>query len=157
GIHEPEYFRGRANRLLEAVVEEGKFAHRIVKLEDGNDEHDEVAAGHATVDNFFSPQPEEQGDGERAEKVDQGRTDRCRWDRAQIRAKQALRRLAEAGEFPVLHTEGFYDAVAGDGLVKDVLDFREFVLAATGGVAYSTPDFRGRNDDEGDKQQQQPR
>src|SRR5262249_28310657 len=157
GIHEAEYFRRRADRPLEAVVEEGELADRIVELEDGNDENDEVTAGHAAVDNLFPPQPQQQRDGDGAENVHQGRADRGGGDRAQIRTKQALRRLAEAGEFPVLHAESFYDAVAGDGLVQDVLDFRQFVLAAAGGVAHPAPDFRGGNDDEGDKQQQQPR
>ena len=47
GVEEGEDRRRRAQRLLEAVVEVSELAHRIVELEEQDDERAEQAHGHA--------------------------------------------------------------------------------------------------------------
>ena len=60
-------------------------------------------------------------------------------------------------EFPCLHAKGLHDAVARDGLVKNVLDIRKLVLTATSRASDTMPDFPSRENDEWDEQKQQPR
>ena len=63
-----------------------------------------------------------------------------------------MRGTAEASDLPILHAEGFYDAVAGDGL-----NVGEFILTAAGGVAHLTPDLLGGINDDRQEQHQNPR
>ncbi len=53
--------------------------------------------------------------------------------------EEAARRFLEAGQLPEFHREGLHDAIAGDGLVQDVLDLGQLVLPMAGGVANATP------------------
>ena len=55
-----------------------------------------------------------------------------------------MRRLAEAQQLPELHVESFHDAIAGDGLVQDVLNVGELVLAAAGSAAHIAADAEDR-------------
>ena len=54
-VEEAEDRNGSAHRLLEAVVEKCEFAHRIVELEEQNDESAEEPHGHAPVKDFIAP------------------------------------------------------------------------------------------------------
>ena len=64
--------------------------------------------------------------------------------------------LPEARHLPVLHVEGFHDAIAGDGFVQNVLDFGQLVLAAARGVAHAAADLARRKDNHGHEQKQHP-
>ncbi len=57
---------------------------------------------------------------------------------------------------PELHAEGLHDAVAGDGLVQNVLDLGQLVLSVARGVRTRPPILRRRIDDDGNEQQQHP-
>jgi hypothetical protein len=50
----------------------------------------------------------------------------------------------------------FDDAVAGDGLVQDVLDFGELVLAAARGLAYAAANLARGADHNGQEDEQDP-
>ncbi len=115
-----------------------------------------IAGSDLTVRDAVAAQQQKQGDGRCAEDIHQRRTDGGRRDRAQVGAEQAAGRRAEAGDLPVLHAEGFHDAVAGDGFVQDVLDFGQLVLPAARGAAHPAADFARRINDDGNEQQQHP-
>src|SRR5256885_1476538 len=132
-------------------MKERELAYRIVKLEDGNDEGDENAGSHQSVNNLLAAEQQQQHDRDSAEDVHQGRTDGCGSNRTQIGAEQALRGGAEARELPGLHAECLHDAVSSDAFVKDVLDIGQFVLSATSRMANACADFAGREDNERDK------
>src|ERR1035438_6771977 len=101
-------------------------------------------------------QEQQQRDGDRPERVHEGRTDGGRCYGAQVGAKQSLRGGAESRYFPRLHAEGLDDAVAGDGLVQNVLDIGQLVLAATRSRPNTAADANCRENDEGNKQQEHP-
>ena len=128
------------DRLLEIVVEQCKLAYRVVELEDRDDECKEGSCGENVVIDLLPAQQQKQGNGDRAEDIHQRRTDGGRGHGAQVGAEQALRRFGEAGNLPGLHAEGFHDAVAGDGLVQNVLNVGQLVLASARGVANPVPD-----------------
>ena len=46
---------------------------------------------------------------------------------------------------PELHREGLHDAIAGDGLVQDVLDLGQLVLPVARGVPNASPHRGARN------------
>ena len=75
-------------------------------------------------------------------------------NRAQIGAKQAAGGVAEAPHLPVLHAEGFDDTDAGDRLVQDVLDLRQFVLAPASGMPHPGADLARRHENKGHEDQQ---
>ena len=155
-IHELENLRRRAQGLLEIVVEQGKLADRVVELEDGDDEGYEGLRLHCAMDNLFPSKQKQQGQRNGANDVHERRTDGGSSYRAQVGAEQALGSPAESGELPGLHAESFHDPIAGNGLVKDVLDVGEFVLAFTRGGAGTSADLARRKNDERNKQDKQP-
>ena len=78
---------------------------------------------------------------------------------------RTLRRLArnsrraavlEAQYLPQLGVEGLHDAVAGDGLMQDVLNLGQLVLPGAGARPHLAPDFARRSNHHRDKQQQRP-
>ena len=131
-VHEPKNLRGRAERLLEIVVEERKLAHRVVRLKTAMMNATKGSRRELAVSNLVAAQQQQQRNGDRAENIHQRRTDRRRCHRAQVGPEQPLRGLAEARDLPRFHAEGFHDAVAGDGFLKNVLDVGQFVLPARG-------------------------
>ncbi len=145
-----------AHGLLKLVVIEGEPPHRIVKLEQGDDESDEDFGGHAAVLNLIAANPQQQGDGHRADGVHQRRTDRLDPHTAQVGAEQAPGGALETKDFPKLCVERLHDAITGNGLVQDVLDFGELVLAGAGAGSHG-PAYPARGGDHHrDKQHQRP-
>src|ERR1035437_2875179 len=122
-VEEAEDGHGRAHGLLEAVVEVGEFAHRIVEPEEQEDERAEKSHGHAAVEDLVASDEQKHGNGDRADGIHQWRTDGLNAHAAQVGAEQARGSLLEAQNLPQLGAEGLHDAVASDGLVEDVLNF----------------------------------
>ena len=89
GIEEGEDGRRCAHGLLEAVVEVGELAHRIVELEEQDDEGAEEAHGHAAVQNLIAADEQEHGDGDGADGIHQWRTDGLNAHAAQVGAEEA--------------------------------------------------------------------
>ena len=56
--------------------------------------------------------------------------------------------LAKSSNLPRLHAESLHDAIAGDGLVKNVLNVGQLVLASPGGLPYSLTNASSRKNDE---------
>ena len=80
------------------------------------------------------------------------------WMRTLRRLARNRRRAAllEAQDLPEFGVECLHDAVAGDGLVQDVLDLGELVLAGAGAGAHFAANLARRGDDHRNKQQQRP-
>ena len=91
GIEESEDGRRGAHGLLKAVVEVGKLPHRIVELEEHEDECAEHPQGHVTMENFIAPDEQEHGDGDGGETIHQRRTDCLNAHAAQVGAKLPCR------------------------------------------------------------------
>ena len=94
-----------------------------------------TAGSHLAMLDAVAAEQQQQRDSDHAENIHQRRTDRSGGHRTQVGTEQPPRRAAEAGDLPVLHVKGFDDAVAGDGLVQDVLHFGQFVLSAAASCA----------------------
>ena len=156
GIEEVEDGRGRAQRLLEVVVELPELAHRLVELEYRDDERQEHAFGEDAVLDVFASHQDEHRDGDGAEDVHHGRADGISAHRAQVRLEQTPGGFAEAGGLPGLHGEGLHDADAGDGLLQNVLDVGDLVLAFAGGGADALADSPRRHDDNGNEDGEHP-
>src|SRR4029077_7734136 len=105
---------------------------------------------------FVAAEQQQQSYGDGAECVHQRGTHGGGGDGAQVGAEQGLGGGTEAGHFPGFHAKGFDNAVAGDGLVQDVLDVGQLVLAAAGGVADAAADLGRREQDGGQEKQQHP-
>src|SRR5436190_10569739 len=73
--------------------------------------------------------------------IHQGRTDRCRRYRLEIRPEELPCSSAEANYLPCLHAEGFDDSIAGDGFVQDILNIGKLVLPATRSVPHPPADL----------------
>src|SRR6266542_2092203 len=127
--------------MLEIIVEESELAYRIVELKHRDDEGDKNPRCHPAMNDLFAAQQQEQGDCDGAKNIHQRRTDRSGGNRAQIGAEQASRRPAEPGKLPGFHAEGFHDAVAGDGLMQNVLNISEIVMSAAGSVSHAAADL----------------
>jgi hypothetical protein len=157
GVHELEQLRRCAQRLLKTVIENGKLAHRIVHREHGRDESDESAERRIrcvairlrprSSNRAIAIAPNVSISGEL---MAAAATDR------RLARKQALRRLAESRHFPRFHAEGLHDAVAGDGLMQNVLHVGQLVLPACVWSTDAAADAHGRENDDWDKQQQHP-
>ena len=65
GVEETEDRRRRAHRLLEEVIEVRKLTHRIVELEEQNNECAKHAHGHAAVQNLVAADEQKHRDGNR--------------------------------------------------------------------------------------------
>src|SRR6185312_9462780 len=63
-VHEFENFRRSSQRLLEIIVEQRKFPHRVVELEDSNNESNKHSGTHYMVGNLVAAYQEQQGDGD---------------------------------------------------------------------------------------------
>src|SRR5262249_14782291 len=155
-VHEAEDFRGCTKRLLEAVVKEREFAHRIVQAEHGDDESDERARAHVAVLDLLAADPKQQGNGQGADEVHERRTQRLRGHGTQVGAKEFFCCRTKALKLPFFHGESFHDAVAGNALVQDVLDVGEFVLPPARGVTHAPADLLGRVDDKRNEKHQDP-
>ena len=70
--------------------------------------------------------------------------------------KQAPGCTAKAHCLPGFHAERLHDAVAGDGLVQDVLNVGQLVLTPPGCVANAPADPPRRINNEWDKQNEYP-
>ena len=154
GVEEAEDGGGCAHGLLEAVVEVGELAHRIVKLEQRQDEGGEDADGHAPVLDLIAADVEKHGDGDGADRVHQRRADGLNADAAQVGAKQPCSRPLEAKDFPNFCIEGLDDAIAGHRFMQDVLNFRQLVLPGAGAGAHIAANLARRNHHHGNKQEE---
>ena len=156
-VHEVEDGGGGSGGLLEIVVVDAEAADGVVHLEQRDDEGEEDALRHGAVADLVAADPQQRGNCDGSDEIHERRGNRLGADRAEIGAEEPLGGLAEAEEFPELHVEGFHDAIAGDGLVQDVLDIGELVLAAAGGAANIAADAEnGPGGDHGQKDRQNP-
>ena len=156
GVKEAEDRNGCTHGLLEAVVEVGELAHRIVELEEQDNKCAEESHGHAAVHDFGAADEQEHGNGDGTDGIHQRRTDRLDAHAPQVGAEEAAGCGLEAQDFPHLSVEGLYDAVAGDGLMQNILYFGELVLAgASAGADLAANLTRGCNNHR-HKQQQRP-
>ena len=80
----------------------------------------------------------------------------CARTERRLASKQPTGSLLEPHHFPKLHVEGFDDAVAGDGLVQNVLDLCQFVLSLARGLPHLAADSAGRPENNRNKEQQHP-
>ena len=156
GVKKIEDRRRSAQRLLEVVVELPELAHRLVQLEHRNDERQEHAFGEHAVLDVLAAHQDENGDGDGAEDVHHGRADGVGAHRPQVRLEQAACSLAETLGLPRLHRERLHDADTGNGLLQNVLDVGDLVLAFAGGGAHPLADAPRRQDDEGNEDGQHP-
>src|ERR1022692_967512 len=156
-VHELEDFTRCPQGLLEVVVELGELADWVVQAEDGRNEGYENSRGHVAVLDLFAAQAQQERNSNGAKNIHQRRTDRGRGHGTQVGAEQAARRSAKAGNLPLLAVEGLYDAVAGNGLVQDVLDLGKLVLSMPGSAADTGADLARGINDHGNEQQQHPR
>ena len=155
-VEESEDGRRCAHGLLEAVVEVGELAHRIVELEEQDDEGAEEPHGHVAVENLVAADEEEHGNGDGADGVHQGRTDGLNAHAAQVGAEQATGRFLEAQNLPQLGVERLHDAIAGDGFMQNVLNLGELVLTGAGAGANFPADLARGCDDHRNEQHQRP-
>ena len=88
GVDELKYFGGRAQGLLEIIVELRKFPHRVIEAEDSGDERARNSWGHFAVLDLVAAQIQQQSDSDDAENIHQRRTDRRCRNRAQVGAEQ---------------------------------------------------------------------
>ena len=137
GIKKLEDRRGSAQGLLEIVVEYPKLAHRLVQLENRDDEREEDAFRKEAAFNVLAAHQDQEGYRDGAENVHHRRTQRVRAHRAQVGFEQPPRSIAEAARLPGLHRKSLHDAHAGDGFLQNVLDLRQFVLAAARSGAHA--------------------
>ena len=86
--------------------------------------------------NLVPAKQQQERDRNSAEDIHQGRTDRCRRYRLEIRPEELPCSSAEANYLPCLHAEGFDDSIAGDGFVQDILNIGKLVLPATRSVPH---------------------
>ena len=110
-------------------------------MKSSDDECAEDAHRHAAVLDFVAADPQQQGNGDGADGIHQRRTDGLNAHAAQVGAEQALGGLLEAQNLPQLGVEGLHDAVAGDGLMQNVLNLGQLVLPGAGAGAH----FAGRS------------
>src|SRR6185312_13161972 len=127
-LHKAEDVFARAQRLLEAVVVQRKLADGVVQAENRDDESNELFQRQSVVSNLLTPEVEKKCNGHGTECVHERRTDRLHAHRSKVCTEQPSRRVAEALRLPQLHTERFYDTVASDGLVQNVLDLGQLFL-----------------------------
>ena len=156
GVKEAEDGYGCAHGLLEAVVEVGELAHRIIELEEQDDESAEHAHGHVAMENLIAPDKQEHGNGDGADGIHQRRTDGLNAHAAQVGAEQAAGGFLEAQNLPQLAAEGLHDAVAGHGFMQDVLNLSQLVLPGASAGAHFPADLARRGNHHGHKQQQRP-
>ena len=67
---------------------------------------------------------------------------------AHVFAQQTARGFAELRDFEIFHAEGFYDAIAADGLLKNLAEFTQAGLAVFGGAANLAAKFADRKNDQ---------
>ena len=58
-IHKAKDLRGRAQRLLKIVVEESEFTHRLVQLENRDDESEEGSGSEGVGADAVAAHPEQ--------------------------------------------------------------------------------------------------
>ncbi len=102
-----------------------------------------VPAREGVAADAVAANPEQQSDRHRADRIHERRTDGLRAHRTKVGIEEPARRLFEPHHLPKLHIESFDDAVAGDGLVQNVLDLGQFVLAPARGLPHLAADPAG--------------
>jgi len=108
--------------LLEIVVEERKLADGVVQAEYCGDERYKSARRKHAVGDLIAAYQQKKSDSDGAEYIHQRRRDCCRCDGAQVGPEKPPRGLTKTVDLPVFAAEGFYDAVAGNGFVQNVLN-----------------------------------
>ena len=108
------------------------------------------------MENFIAPDEEHHGNGHRADRIHQGRTDGLNAHAAQVGAKEPLGSLLEAQDLPQLGVEGLYDAVAGNGFMQNILDFGQLVLAGASARAHLAANLARGGDHDGNEEQKRP-
>src|SRR5262245_14019786 len=114
GVHEVENRVRRTQRLLKIVVEEGKLADGIIKLEHRDNECVEGTGAEDAGVNLIAPQQKQQRDSNGAEQIHERRTERGSAHPAQICAEEPLGSLTKTPALPALHTEGLHNSVASN-------------------------------------------
>jgi len=104
---------------------------------------EEGSGSEGVAADVVAANPEQQRNRHRSDGIHERRTDGLRAHRTEVGVKQTPGGLFEAQHFPKLHVESFDDAVAGDGLVQDVLDLGQFVLAPARGLPHLAADSAG--------------
>src|SRR5579859_1756023 len=155
-VEESENGTGGTHGLLEAVVEVCELAHRVVQLEQHDDEGAKRADGHAAVLNLVPADEQQQRNGNGPDGIHERRTDGLDPHAAQVGAQQTAGSLLETQTFPKLRIERFHDAIAGHRFVEDVLDLGKLVLAAASTGADFPADFARRRNDHRDEQEERP-
>ncbi len=141
---------------MEAVVERGELAHRVVELEEQDDESAEEPDVHAAVLNLIAADEQEQRDGHIADGVHQRRTDGLNAHAAEIGAKKTGSRFLEAQNLPQFRVEGLDDAIAGNRFMQDVLNLGQLVLPGAGAGADFPADFACGGNHDRNEQKQRP-
>src|SRR4051794_20146421 len=111
-----------AQGLLKTVVEGSEFADRIIEFENGHDEGEKCSVGERTAFDLITSYPQQKRDGNGPDNVHERRTDCLRCHQSQIGLKEFSCRSKETGTLPAFHAKGFYNAIAGDCLMQNVLD-----------------------------------
>ena len=130
-----EDLRAGALRGLELLIDRAHALERRVGLEQREDKGEEYAERHDAAMNLIAGDEDQHGDHDRAEQVHHRRSDDGGAHPAHVFAQQAARGFLELRDLERLHAEGFDDAIAGDGLLKDLAEFAEARLAVFGGAA----------------------
>ena len=142
-VHELEDFARCAEGLLKVVVEEGKFAHRVVEAK--------TAAKNATKSPrviwlwaILSRPSSNSKASAIAPKISiSGELIAAAATERRLARNRRLRGAAKSRDFPRLPAEGLHDAVAGDGLVQNILHVGQLILSAPSGGAHATPNADG--------------
>src|SRR6266850_1979598 len=113
--------------LLEVVIEQGKLAYRVVKLEHRKDESQVGAERECPGIDLRTPQQQEQRNRNGSEEIHQRRTERGGAHPAQVGPEQPSRGFTKARALPALHAERLHDAIACNSFLHDVLDVGELV------------------------------
>ena len=108
------------------------------------------------MENLIAPDEQEHGNCHRSNAVHQRRTDGLDAHVAQIGAEQPASGRLEAQNLPQFGIEGLHDAIAGDGLMQDVLNLRKLILAGACTRPHFAADFARGCDDDGNEQHQRP-
>jgi ABC-type multidrug transport system fused ATPase/permease subunit len=142
---------------IQNILHETITGNRIVQLENRHDKREKSTGRKNVVVDLFSSQQKKQSNGDGAKDIHQRRTDRHRRHRAQIGAQQPLCGFAEARDLPRFHAEGLHDPVAGNRLMKDVLNVCQLILPLARGVPNAAADLSCGVHNERYEQQQDPR
>lgn len=142
-----------AEGLLEELIDAAEPFHGLVNFEKRIDEGEEHALGHEVVFNLIAGVKNEERENDGGENVHDRRSSNVGAHPAHIFAQELASGFAEAADFEALHAEGFHDAIAGDGFLKDMAQVGE--ADATG--FRGTADFFAKAADGDDDQRDENR